>query len=77
MRAYLGQEYTMPPVPKCLSRNAFLLDELSYQDIWQQPTLLMVAYARALQYWVEKLNLPRSPDLYPLAGSILELWETG
>ena len=31
MRASLGQEYTMPPAPKCLSRNAFLPDELSYQ----------------------------------------------
>ena len=33
MRASLGQEYTMPPAPKCLSRNAFLPDELSYQDV--------------------------------------------
>ena len=54
MRASLGQEYTMPPAPKCLSRNAFLLDELSYQDICQQLTLLTVAYARNLQYWAEK-----------------------
>ena len=48
MRTFLGQEYTMPPAPKCLSRNTFLLDELSYQDIQQQPTLLRVAYARGL-----------------------------
>ena len=57
MRAFLEQEYTAPPTPKCLNRNAFLPDELSYQDIWQQPTLLTVAYARGLQYWAEKLNL--------------------
>ena len=76
MRVSLGQEYTMPPAPKCLSRNTFLPDELSYQDVWQQPTLLMVAYARGLQYWAEKPNLPRSPDLCPLAGSIVELRET-
>ena len=76
MRAFLEQEYTVPPTPKCLNRNAFLLDELSYQDIWQQLILLMVAYARNLQYWVEKLNLPRSPDLCPLAGSAVELRET-
>ena len=56
MRASLGQEYTMPPAPKCLSRNTFLLDELSYQDVWQQLTLLMVTYARGLQYWVENLT---------------------
>ena len=66
----------MPPAPKCLNRNAFLPDELSYQDIWQQPILLMVAYAWGLQYWVEKLNLPESPDLCPLAGSVVELRET-
>ena len=76
MRAFLEQEYTVPPAPKCLNRNTFLLDELSYQDIWQQPTLLMVAYTRSLQYWVEKLKLPSSLDLHLLAGSIVELKET-
>ena len=76
MRPLLGQEYTAPPAPKCLSRNAFLLDELSYQDVQQQPTLLMVAYTRGLQYWAEKLKLSRSPDLCPLPGSVVELRET-
>ena len=75
MRASLEQEYIVPPAPKCLNRNAFLLDELSYQDIQQQPTLLMVAYARGLQYWAEKFNLPRSLDFHPLAGSVVELRE--
>ena len=75
MRASLEQEYTVPPDPKCLNRNTFLLDELSYQDVWQQLTLLMIAYARGLQYWEEKLNLPRSPNLCPLAGSGVELME--
>ena len=36
----------------------------------------MVAYARVLQYWAEKLNPPRSPDLHPLAGHVVELRET-
>ena len=76
MRAFLEQEYTAPPAPKCLSRNAFLPDKLSCQDVWQQPTLLMVAYARGLWYWAEKLKLPRSPDLHPLAGSVVELRKT-
>ena len=76
MRAFLEQEYTVPSAPKCLNRNTFLLDELSYQDIWQQPILLTVAYARGLQYWVEKLNPLESPDLCPLAGSVVELRET-
>ena len=73
MRAFLEQEYTVPPTPKGLNRNAFLLDELSYQDVWLQPTLLTIAYVRGLQYWVEQLNLLRSPDLHPLAGSVVEL----
>ena len=76
MRASIGQEYTATPAPKCLSRNAFLPDELSYQEVWQQLTLLTVAYARGLQYWAENHNLPRSPDLCPLAGSTVELRET-
>ena len=66
----------MPPAHKCLSRNTFLLDELSYQDVLPQLTLLTVAYARGLQYWVEKLKLPKSLDLCPLAGSVAELRET-
>ena len=74
IRAFLEQEYTVPPIPKCLFRNTFLRNELSYQDIWQQLTLLMIAYARGLQYWAEKL--PRHLDLCPLAGSVVELMET-
>ena len=76
MRAFLEQEYTAPPAPKCLNRNVFLPDELSYQGAWQQLILLMVAYARGLQYWAEKLNLLESLDLHPLAGSVVELRKT-
>ena len=72
-RTFLGQEYTAPPAPRCLNQNAFLLDKLSYQDMWQQPFLLTVAYARGLQYWAEKLNLLESPGFCPLVGSIVEL----
>ena len=42
MRTHLEQKYTAPPAPKCLNRNAFLPDELAYQDVRQQPILLMV-----------------------------------
>ena len=73
MRAILGQEYTVPSNPKCLNRNTVLLDDLLYQDIHQQPVLLMVAYARGLQYWDEKCNLPESPDSHPLVGGVVEL----
>ena len=75
MRAFLEQEYIAPPAPKCLNRNPFLLDELSYQAGWQQLTLLMIAFARGLQYWAEKPNPLRSLDFCPLAGSVVELRE--
>ena len=65
----------MPLTPKCLNRNAFLPNDLSYQDVWQQPFLLTVAYAKGLQYWVEKLNLPDGSEFCPLAGSVVELRE--
>ena len=34
-----------PPAPRCLTQSVFLPDELSYQDVQQQPFLLTVAYA--------------------------------
>ena len=68
-----GQEYTVPPAPKCLTRNMFLPNNLSYQDFWQQPLLLTVAYAQVLQYWMEKFRLPVHPDYHPLAMSVMEL----
>ena len=74
-RVFLGQDYTAHPTPKCLTQNVFLPDELSYQDVQQQPFLLTVAYAWALQYWAEKLNLPEDPDFHPLARSVNKLRE--
>ena len=75
MRALLEPEYTATPALRSLNRNTFLPDELTYQDVWQQPVPLMIAYARSLQYWVEKQSLLRSPDLHPLVGSVVKLWE--
>ena len=70
-----GQEYTVPPAPKCLTRNMLLPNDPSYQDVWHQPLLLTMAYARALQYWVEKFRLPVHPDYCPLVMSIVELMQ--
>ena len=70
-----GPRVYCTPAPKCLPRNVFLSDELSYQDMQQQPFLLTVAYAQGLQYWVERLNPPVDPDFCPLVGSVLELKE--
>ena len=73
MRTYRNQNILHPP--RCLDRNVFLPDKLSYRDVWQQLALLMIAYARSLQYWVEKQSLPRSQNLCPLAESVVKLWE--
>ena len=70
-----GQEYTVPPTPKCLTRNMFLPNDPSHQDVWQQPLLLTVAYTQVLQYWMEKFRPPIHPDNHPLAMSIVELMQ--
>ena len=69
-----GQVYTVPPAPKCLTNGRFIPNNPSYQDIWQQPLLVTVAYAQALQYWVEQVRLPVYPDYHSLVMSILE-WQ--
>ena len=74
-KVFPGQDYTAPLSPKCLTQNAFLPKELSYQNVWQQPFLLTITYAWWLQYWAEKLNLPENPDFQPLARSVIELRE--
>ena len=73
MRALLEPEYTAPPALRSLNRNAFLPDELSYQDMQQQLALLTIAYTRSLQYWAEKQSLLRSLNLHPLAESVVKL----
>ena len=67
------QSYSAPPAPKCLNWGAFLPERLEYQDVWQRPNLLTEAYCRCLQYWVEKVYLPISPEVCPLAESVREL----
>ena len=74
-RVFPGHDYTAPTAHKCLTQNVFLPDELSYQDVQQQPFLLNVAYAQGLQYWTEKLNPPKNPDFHPLVRSVIELRE--
>ena len=70
-----GQDYTMPPAPKCLTRGRFLPNDPSYQDVQWQPLLLTMTYAQVLQYWAEKVRLPTLPDYRPLAMSIVELMQ--
>ena len=56
-----------PPAPQSLNKGAYLPDNLAYQDVRWQPTLLTVAYCQCLQSWAEKCNLPRNPDFHPWA----------
>ena len=75
MRTLLEPGYSVPPALRSLDRNAFLPDDLSYQDVWQKLALLMMAYPRSLQYWVVKQSPPRSQNLHLLTESVIELWE--
>ena len=76
MRVSLEQGYTVPLAPWSLNRSTFLPEKLMYQDVWQQPALLTIAYAWSLQYWVEKCNPLRNLDFCPLVESVRELWQT-
>ena len=73
MEAPKGQLFTVPPVLKCIQRCEFLLDGLLCQDVRMKPHQMTLAYARALQYWVEKVNLPVSGDPHPLVICLREL----
>ena len=73
MRTLQEPGYTAPPALRSFDRNAYLPNDLSYQDVWHKPALLMIAYARSLQYWVEKQSLLRSRNLHPLAESVIKL----
>ena len=75
MRALQEPGYTVPPTPKSLDRNAFLPNDLSYQDVWKKLALLTVAYAQSLQYWAEKQSPPKRQNLHSLAESDIKLWE--
>ena len=76
LRASLERGNTTPLAPQSLNRTTFHLERLAYQDVRQQPSLLTIAYARCLQHWVEKHNLPRNPDFCPWAECVRELQQT-
>ena len=66
------------PAPPCLCWKSFLLPPDSIFTCWdiqEIPCEKMVAYAQALQFWVEKVNLPTEGKPHLLAGSVIELWE--
>ena len=76
MRAFLEQGYTVPPCPqmpwqKCLPSRWIIIPGCTAATYSPNSHL-----CQGLQYWVEELNLLESPDLCPLAGSVVELRET-
>ena len=67
-----------PPVLPCICWKSFLpWPDLKFacQDIRESQLQKTVAYAQAIQFWVEKANLPSQGQPCLLAGSILELRE--
>ena len=62
--------------PQVLDRGAFHPEKFAYQDVRQRPVLLTIAYARCLQYWVEKHNLLKIPDFCPWGECVRELRQT-
>ena len=75
---FKGQVFTVPPAPKCINRNMFLMDDLSYQDVQLKPHWMTLAYAQVLQYWVEEANPLAPSEPHPLAMSVCELrWHMG
>ena len=62
----VSNNYTVPPVPKCLQRKMFLpvpKPHLPCQNYCQHHPPKTLAYAQALQYWADKANLlgPHEP----------------
>ena len=68
----------VPPVPPCLLRRSFQLPPntiFTCQDIREIQREKTIAYAHALQYCVEKSDLPTGGQPHQLAKSVKELWE--
>ena len=69
-------EYTVPPAPKCIQWDMFLLDVNSHlpdHDYWLKPLQRTLVYAQALQYWAEKANPLVPGEPHHLAMCIHEL----
>ena len=76
LRASPEWVYTAPPAPQVLDRGTFHPENFTYQDVRQRPILLTIAYARCLQHWVEKHNLPKNPDFCLWVECVRELQQT-
>ena len=76
--AWVENDHQAPPALPCLCRRNFLPlpnSIFACQDIWELQQERTVAYTQALQFWVEKADLPTGGKPCHLVGSIVELWE--
>ena len=69
-------DYSTPPAPKCIGKERFLLPQdpqMGSQDYRLEQPRKTLAYAKALQYWVERVKplIPGEPC--QLVGCVLEL----
>ena len=68
--------YQAPLAPLCICWKSFLLQhdpKFTCWDIGELQLEKTFAYAQALQFWLEKANLPTRGQPCLLAGSVLEL----
>ena len=75
---WVKNDHQAPPALPCLHWKNFLLlpDSIfTCQDIQEIQHEKMVAYAQALQFWAEKVDLPTGSKPCLLVGSVIELWE--
>ena len=74
----MENDHQAPPALPCLCQKNFLLlpeSIFACQDVQEIQHEKMVAYAQALQFWVEKVDLPTGGTPGLLVGSVVELWE--
>ena len=75
----MENDYSVPPAPHCLERDAFLplsAGNFSSQDYRMKQTQKTLAYAKALQFWVEKAQPPQPSQPHQLAVCMHELRES-
>ena len=76
LRAFPECGHTVPLASWILNRGTFYPERFAYQDVRQQPVLLIIAYTQCLQHWGEKHNPPKNPGFCPWAECVRELQQT-
>ena len=73
----VDNDHTYPPAYPSIGNYHFLLVEdgrFGSQDLWLAQSHHTLTYARVLQHWAEKAQLPNPSEPCHLAGSIVEIW---